>query len=92
MIVALHTGSGDSSDWSSSDDDGGDPYANSPLKPSMLANKTAQWEWRSQQQHQSNLTSPKVIARYRIYICVCVHLSRCVHMSMYVFECGSVWL
>lgn len=55
--------SGDSSDWSSSDDED-DPYANSPLKPSMLANKTAQWEWRSQQEHQTHQNmSPKTIPR-----------------------------
>ena len=58
------TESEDSSDWSSSDDEH-DPYVNSPLKPSLLASKTAQWEWRSQQEHQSHqATSPKAITRY----------------------------
>ena len=57
--------SGDSSDWSSSEEEE-DPYAGSPLRPSLLANKTAQWEWRSQEEGQSHHTTSQqhVLPKY----------------------------
>jgi len=56
IVDVSHLESGDSSDWSSSDEDE-DPYAGSALKPSPLTSRTAQWEWRAQEESQPSHTT-----------------------------------